>query len=363
MIRVLQITQGLHKNGTETFIMNVFRNLDRAKIMFDFLLYEHTDSGYEEEARNLGANLYYYPPRRKGLWQYYKGLDAFFKAHAHEYAAVHYNGCSFTELMPLRMAKKYGVPIRIAHCHSISTTGIHNKLLHLFNRTKLYKEATHYLACSEAAKRYGFLRSKVLDKALVLPNGIEIEQFTFNPTIRKAKRDQLGIGDEFVIGNVAGFRKAKNHEKMLEIMSSITQSLPNAKMLFIGNEGELGPKIRKMVSAFSLQDHVLFLGSRNDVPELLQAMDVFLFPSLYEGLGISVIEAQAAGLPVFASTAVPLETKVTPLIQYLPLSLPAEKWAEAIINSIGTEREQYFPSLKAYDIVTTNKMLTGIYLS
>lgn len=362
MVRVLQIVDKLSLYGTEVFLMNVFRNLDREKIMFDFLVSERSHSVVEKEAEKLGSRIFTFSHRRLGWRKHIKSLHEFYREHASEYKAIHINGNCFSGMMPLAIGAKYGIPIRIAHCHSTSTRGLHNKILHKLNRLRIHKIATHYLACSEAAKRYGFGETPVFDKALQVTNGIDLEKFKFNHKIREAVRKDLKLGDELVIGNVAGFRDVKNHPFMIQVMDEVVKTHPNAKLLLVG-DGQLMPEIQKLVETKGLENNIIFLGSRTDIPQLLQGMDVFLFPSKYEGLGISIIEAQAAGLPVFASDTIPRETNVSPLIHYLSLNMSARDWAQEIIKSNRPDRNIEYPGLKIYDIIQTCQIFNSIYLS
>ena len=362
MVRVLHITGSLNINGTETFIMNVLRNIDRTKLMFDFLLYKKVTDGYEEEARELGSIIRYYSPRRKGYRKYKQSLESFFEKYAKDYQAVHYSGNTFSEILPIKIARKYGIPIRIAHCHGISTTGLHNKLFHLLNRRLISSVATHCFACSEAARNYGFRGTKAMKQAIIIKNGIELEKFKFNPATRDSKRKELNLENNLIIGNVGGFREAKNHEFMIAIMKEILKERPDARLILVG-DGPLKDHIKNMAVKAGIEDKIMFLGLRTDIEELLQAFDIFLFPSKYEGLGIAPIEAQAASLPVVASSIIPQETAVSPLIQYLPLDLPASKWAHSILNAATFDRsDKVFEKLKAFDIIETCKKLTEIYL-
>ena len=157
MIKVLQITGQLARNGTETFIMNVFRNINRQKIMFDFLLFTQAiENGYYQEAESLGAKIYRLPERKSGVVKYWRALDRFFKEHAREYDAVHFNGNSFTSVTAVYYAKKYKIPIRIVHSHNSSTRGFHNKILHKLNKLFIHKIATDYLACSDRAAIWAY---------------------------------------------------------------------------------------------------------------------------------------------------------------------------------------------------------------
>lgn len=362
MKKVLHITGALHRSGTETFIMNVFKHLDRSEIMFDFLLYEPHADGYEQEAKDLGARIYYYSPRRKGLRQYKKSLKDFFKKHAEEYQAVHYSGNSFSESYPVKLAKDFGIPVRIMHSHNSTTVGLHNKILHKWNRSNLHKIATDFLACSESARVWGYGNSKSFEKSIVVPNGIELDSYRYNPEYREEIRNQLCISsDSFVICHTGTFRTVKNHPFIVEVFREIKNRRKDAILLLCGAGGN-EKEIREMVSRLGLDESVRFVGMRTDINKLLSASDAYLFPSLYEGLPFALIEAQASGIPIFCSDTISKEIKLTDKIELLPLSIPASDWAERILNydySGRTSGES--ESLSQYDIKTTCKILTHIY--
>lgn len=359
MIKILHITGALNKGGTETFIMNVFRNIDRKEVMFDFLLGYKAADGYEEEARALGATINYFSPRRKGFLKYARSLKDFFKKHASEYQAVHYSGNLFSELLPLTLAKKYGIPIRIIHTHSRSGRG-HNKLLHLLNRKRIYGVATDFFACSQPGKVWGYSGSKAFDEAVVIPNGIDLGRFSFSPEIRKHARERLHLKDEFTICHVGGFREVKNHTFMLEVLKEVCKTDPGARMILVG-DGHLKSHIEHLSAEMGLTGNIIFLGNRDDIPEILCASDVFLFPSKYEGLGIVAVEAQASGLPVVASDRVPKEVAVTPNVEFLSLESPASQWAGELLKYKGFSRSVDKEQLKPYDITQTCRLLMQVY--
>lgn len=360
--RVLQILDSINVNGTEMFIMNVFRNMDHNEIMFDFLVSQRTFSAFEKEFESHGSKIYTFTRRNRGILKHIASLKEFFRAHGKDYKVAHIHGNSFTSMMPLAEAKNHGIPIRIAHCHNTSTQGIHNRLLHNLNRLRIDSIATDFFACSEAAKEWGFKGTKGFGKALVVPNGIELEKFAFNETKRSEVRKELNLGDSFVVGNVAAFRDAKNHPFMLKTFKEITRRYQNAKLMLVGDGDGMG-EMKEMAKRLRMEKDVLFLGSRSDIPDLLQAMDLFLFPSKYEGLGIVAIEAQAAGLPVMTSTHVPTETAATPLIQYLDLASGPEEWASKILEKTeGNDRSLQYDGMKKFDIKTTCDLLRTVYL-
>ena len=362
MKRILHITYSLDRNGTETFIMNVWRNIDHGRFMFDFLVNKVSEEGFTDEVRDMGSEIYQFPKRNKGIRNQIRQLDAFFKENAGKYAAVHYSANSFTNIMPVIMAKKYGIPVRIVHSHNTSTSGLHNRLLHRLNRKRIGDIATHYLACGREAAEWGYKGSSVYGKALVVPNGIELDKFRYDANKRSDTRQNLGIADSTtVVGNTAAFRAVKNHQFLINIFEEIKAIEPDSVLLLCG-AGDTEAETRKLVKAKGLEDSVRFLGVRTDIDSLLSAMDVYVFPSLYEGLPFALIEAQAAGLPILASDTISPEIDLTPYIHFMSLNQTAKEWAEKAVSMRNSERKgEIHEGLTPYDINTTCRILEEIY--
>lgn len=342
--------------------MNTFRNIDRSRFIFDFLLYKRTDDGFEQEAESLGAKIFTYPSRNRGWRQYLRELNEFFINHAGEYDAVHFSGNSFTELMPVKIAKRYGIPIRIVHCHNTATEGLHNQILHKLNRKTITKTATDFLACSDGAREWGYRNSEAYKKSIVLPNGIELDKFRFNPEARKEIREKLSISsDAILIGHTGSFRAVKNHLFLINIFEKI-KKINQSSVLLLCGKGETEEDVRNLVKEKGLCDSVRFLGVRNDINKILSAIDVYVFPSLYEGLPFALIEAQAAGLPILASNSISPEIKLTPSIQFMSLDSSDETWAEKALKLVDKDRtEEIHTGLLPYDIITTCRILEDIY--
>lgn len=362
MKRVLHVTSSLRKNGTETFIMNVFRGIDRSKVMFDFLLLEQVDDGYEQEARELGARLYYYPSRRKGLSNYRRALKDFFKEHGQDYDAVHLSGNSFTEIYPLSLARDYGIATRVTHSHNTSTAGWHNKLLHHINKKRLHKVANVFLACSRGAKEWGYGGTRNFEKSEVIPNGIDLSKYAFNSEKRKKFREENSISEStFVVAHTGAFREVKNHPFLIDIFAEIVNIRPDSLLLLCGdggNRSEIEVKVREK----GLSDKVKFLGIRSDVDRILSASDAYVFPSFYEGLPFALVEAQASGIDTYVSDKVSDEVKLTDNFKFLRLEQTPRVWALEILKSAEHGRTAgNSPRLKDYDIATTCARLMQIY--
>lgn len=363
MIRILQIVSSLAMNGTETFIMNLFRNIDHTKVMFDFLVFSGEKEGFYDEVISLGGNVFFLPKRRDGVKKYFTSLDTFFSQHAKDYDAVHYNVSSLTSVAPLRYARKHGITTRIVHCHNANCTGIHNKLIHRINRFRIKQLATHFLACSSAAAKWGYSFSGKLSETKVIANGINLSTFTLNKDIRMQCRKHLGISDKMVVLHVGTFNPIKNHSFLIDVFKEIKAIRQDAVLLSVG-EGKLQEQTKAKAVRLGIEKDVIFLGRRMDVANIMMASDVMVFPSLHEGLGIVVIEALAASLPCLVSTGVPQEVNISDKIKFLPISEGPNEWAKQAISLSSTSRnEEVDNRVSSYSIENTVRQMEKIYLS
>lgn len=336
MKRVLQIMGGLKRGGLESFVMNIYRHINRNEIQFDFLLSQVTGGEHEKEAKSLGANIYRIPPRNEGYRAYMKFLDDFFREH-HNYIAIHEHISSLSSIEPAYYAKKYGIPIRIFHAHSSAiqkSLRMHRShiLLHYLNKPKVHSWATHYLGCSDKAIDWVYNYTGVRSKAVMVNNGIDCEQYAYSKTVRDEMRKEFGIQEnDFVIGHVGRFIPLKNQLFLIDIIDEIIKKGIPARLLLIGE----GPTMNDIViktKAKGLEDVVIFTGVRSDVSRLLQAMDVFVMPSWFEGLPVSLIEAQAAGLPAVVSSTISHDSDVTGTILFKSIDETALEWAKCIVD-------------------------------
>lgn len=329
-IRVAHVIGNWLGGGVESVVMNYYRNIDRNKVQFDFLCSESSTDIPYEEIEKLGGRVFIVPNYTKVV-KYQKELQKIFKEN--NYKIVH-SHISTMSVFPLRAAKKAGVPIRIAHSHS--TTNKKEKKKNLLKQvlrpfSKVY--ATDYMCCSELAGRWLFC-NKEYDKGNVylLNNAIDLDKFKFDEKVRKTKRKALGIGDDtFVIGHIGRFVEQKNHRFLIDIFNEIHKKNSNSLLLLVG-QGPLKKEIENKVKELKINDSVRFLGQRNDVNELYQAFDVFLLPSLYEGLPVVGVEAQATGLLCELSNDMTKETKVLDTTRFISLNTSAEEWATIILD-------------------------------
>lgn len=361
-IRVAHIIGKWVGGGVEAVVMNYYRNINREKVQFDFICdSDSTDIPYKE-IESLGGRVILCPPYQK-ITKYIKDLKRIFKEN--NYKIVHSN-INALSVFPLYAAKKSGVPIRIAHSHSTSNKkewkrNIIKKLLKPFSK----KYATHYFACTEHAGRWLF-GNKTFEqgKVIVINNGIDLEKYLFNEKVRTEKRKECKYkDDDIVIGHIGRFMKQKNHDFIIEVFNELHKNNKKYKLMLIG-QGPLESDIKEKVNQLGLNDSVLFLGQKQDANKYYQAMDLFLFPSLYEGLGMVMIEAQCSGLPCVASTEVPIIAKVSNNVDFIGLEESINIWVNKINEKINCDRKidlEYLRKL-GYDIKTESKKLENEYI-
>lgn len=359
-IRVLQVVTYMQRGGLETMLMNYYRNIDRSKVQFDFLVHRDFEADYDREILELGGKIYHFPVLNPFGYDYLKKLDLFYKEHP-EYRIVH-SHLDCLAGIPLKYAKKNGVPVRIAHAHNSNQTKNLKYPVKLFCRENITKNATHLFACSEEAGEWMFRGQPFR----ILHNAIDAEKYSYNPETREKTRREFRFGrDTLVVGHVGRFMPQKNHSFILDIFKEVLKTKPDSKLLLAG-EGDLEQEIKKKAALQHISDKVIFAGVRSDVPELLQAMDVFVLPSIYEGLPLVIVEAQAAGLPCLISDKVPIECEKTHgLVRQMRLDAGAEKWAEAVLEAVSVERKNTSEEIREadFDIKENGKRLEQFYLN
>lgn len=336
-IRILQVATVMNRGGLETMLMNYYRKLDRTKVQFDFLVNRFERGHYDDEIEAMGGRIYRMPPIRPWNYaRYARLLDKFFAEHP-EYRVVHSHINENSGLV-LRAANKAGIPCRVAHSHLSGLPLDYKAPFRLYGRLHLNRNATALFACSEEAGVWLFGADAVKERGLVVfKNAVDCQEFAYDEQRRAVMRAQLGLEGKFVVGHVGRFNPQKNHEFLLDIFAETYKRNPNAVLLLVG-EGHLKERCQEKAARLGLGDAVRFLGLRGDIPALMQAMDVFLFPSLFEGTPVALIEAQAAGLPCIASTGSPSEADVTGAVEFLGLDVSAAGWAEAVLRCEGAER-------------------------
>lgn len=362
-IRVLHVVVNMNRGGAETLIMNLYRNIDRSKVQFDFLTYR--EGIFDSEIKELGGTIHRIPYINEvGHFRYIKSLNQFFSKN-NDYTIVHSHLNRMSGFV-LRAAKKNGIRYCISHSHNTGGEGgILAKGYKWYSGLFIPFNSDYAFACSKAAAKWLFGRKA--NEATLLNNGIEPEMFLYQPDVRRMKRKELGISDQFVIGHVGRFTKQKNHKFLVEIFAGFVKRNPNSILLLCGN-GILQNDIEKRVKELNIQDKVKFLGVRSDIHQLLQAFDLFLFPSLHEGLPVTLIEAQASGIPCIISDEITREVDLgVDLMKFLKLA-NKDLWVAELEKFMIKKINRDTPKLKVlkergYDIKNTAKSLQDFYQS
>lgn len=362
-IRVLHEDVILDPGGIEALLMNLYSHIDREKLQFDFMVHRPDKGEYEDRVTEMGGKIYRTPPFNPFKMNAFKAsITDILKSHP-EYKVFHCH--ADLSMWPLKYAAKLGIPTRIVHAHNGKT--VINTKYFFFKYEDLFtkKYCTDMFMCSTLAGefRYG---KKAVEQGLVkfIKNGVDTSQYRFNEQIRDELRHELQIDDKLVIGHVGRFMQQKNHLFLIEIFNEIHKKNSNTVLLMAG-KGKLQQKSEERVAELGLTDCVKFLGVRNDVNNLLQAFDLFLFPSLWEGLPVTCVEAQSAGLPVLMSDIITDEVNIVPHLHTKSLNDTAESWADEALNLLASyKRRDCVPEvIKAgFDIQTTADWLQDFYI-
>lgn len=366
MIRVLHVIGKMDCGGAETLLMNLYRNIDRSKIQFDFMVHTSEKGFYDEEIIKLGGKIYTAPTFNVvNILQYSRFWKKFYQTHS-EHLIIH-GHINSSAAIYLNEAKKQG-RIAVVHSHNTKTKEKNLRAL-AFNAFSypIRHIADYFFGCSYQAgiDRFG---KKIADsnRFQVLNNGIDASLYIYNPSIRYTMRERLNINENTtVIGHVGRFAPQKNHFFLLKIFESYHKINKNSELWLIG-KGELEKEIRKKVKEFDLLKSVKFFGVTDCVQEYLQAMDVFVFPSIYEGLGIAVVEAQAAGLPCIVSEAIVPEADIgAGLMKHNNLSDSLLLWNKSIDESLDQKRKNTFNYVinAGYDIKAISTYLSQFYFN
>ena len=358
-IRILHVVTYMGRGGLETMLMNYYRHIDRDKVQFDFLVHRDFEADYDSEIESLGGKIYHVSRLVPWSRGYRMELKKFFCEHP-EYKIVHvHQDC--LSAVALQCAKECGVPVRIAHSHNSNQDKNWKYLIKRYYMKMIPNSATDLFACSKSAGEWMFGGQSFQ----ILYNAINTAEYAYSEDIAKKIRRELGFeSNDIVIGHVGRFNSQKNHDFLIDIFEECVKLNSNVKLLLIG-DGDGKQKIQEKVSKLEIQERVIFAGVRSDVSKLLQAMDIFVFPSLYEGLPVTMIEAQASGLPCVISDQVPKECIVTcGLVSSKSLNELPIQWAEHILQPMPKTRENHIKEIKkaGYDIVDAAERLETFYL-
>lgn len=356
-IRVLQVVTYMGRGGLETMLMNYYRNIDRDKVQFDFLTHRDERWDYDNEIESLGGKIYHLPKLNPFSKSYLNALDKFFNEHK-EYQIVHCHQDCLSGVV-LKVAKKNGVKFTIAHSHNANQDKNLKYLIKLFEKRKIPKYADKLFACGNEAGRWMFNT----DNFEVLNNAIDTDLYTYNKEKADKVKKEFSIENKFVVGHVGRFNYPKNHKFIIDVFNEVQKVKEDSVLMLVG-DGDLRAEIEQKVRDLGLSDKVIFTGVRSDVNDLMHGMDVFLFPSLYEGLGIVLIEAQAAGLKCIISENIPKDGVLTNDVTSISLNQSPAVWANEILKYQEYKRANNKEIIKKvnYDIKNNAKTLEHFYI-
>ncbi|MBQ2094333.1 MAG: glycosyltransferase family 1 protein [Firmicutes bacterium] len=364
MLRVLHSVSNMARAGIETMLMNYYRQIDRSRIQFDFLANKPVPGEYDEEIRGMGGRVFVSPGLNPLHFPQYKRFVADLLRSSPEIGIVH----AHNEAMgyyALKSAKDAGLPVRIAHAHNTQIIKDYKYPLKMVCKQLLPGAATDYWSCGRDAGIYYYGEKRWNESGFILHNAIDVPRFAFQKETRESLRQAHGLENCFVIGHVGRFNVQKNHARLLDVFAEVAKTEPSARLALIG-VGELEQSVKEKAQTLGLQDRVLFLGQMADVSGWYQAMDCFVMPSLFEGLPVVGIEAQAAGLPCVFSDRVTDEVLLSPAARRVPLEADDAEWAKEILAAKRPEAERTQGAdivwQSGYDIHAEAQKLQEIYL-
>lgn len=345
MKRILVYGMTDNRGGIERYLVNLAHRLN-GKIAFDYIT-DFPEIAHKEELEEMGSKIFFIPAKSKGVFAHLRAFYKILSAHK-EYSCVYFNvldaGAAVTQVIPFILGRKI-----ITHSHNGDTD---KKNLHKFCKPFLKLFTKHRVACSLLAANYMFDSAK---NVLIVPNAIDVSRFSFDEEKRKNKRKKLGIEDKKVICHIGRLSNQKNPLRLLQIFKAVLEKDSKAVLLSIG-AGEMEAEVHTYSKVLGIEKSILFLGMRTDIEELLLASDVFVLPSLYEGLPIVALEAQASGLPIILSDNITKEINVCKTCDFLSLDEGNDAWAQKILSKIG-ERYSCAEKISAagYDINETKE--------
>lgn len=369
LVRVLHITEKLQSAGIESFIMNLYRRIDRTKVQFDFFVLRNEHEFYEDEIKELGGNKFFIESKKKNtLLRIYDECDLLRKfLEEHRYDIVHIHYTTPLRAPYLEVLKKVGVKTRIYHSHSafVEGKGFVKSMIYSYMRRKIEKYGTHFFACSKVAAEWIFPKNILnQNKAKVIYNGIDTAKFAFDDCTRQEIRTQLGLDGKKVLIHTGRFLEQKNHTFVVDIFAAIKKECPNSVLLLLGM-GPLQDAVKQKVHVLGLDNDVMFLGVKPDVYRYLNAADCYIMPSLYEGLPVAAVEAECSGLPCVFSTNITTEVALTDNVKFLNLDDSVDCWATAVISSWETVRKDASDCIRVcgYDMRNVAEKMQSFYLS
>lgn len=359
MKRILCIISGLTAGGAETFLMKVYRALPPEEYQMDFIVCEEGGC-YTQEVLDRGGRIHTIPLRTKDLPGAFWGVRRIVRQGG--YDCVLKLGETSIAVVDLLAARLGGAKcLAMRSCNALTGLSLPSRMIHGLLRPLLNVVANVKIAPSMLAAEFTFGKRAAHKEVKLLHNGVDLNIFRFDPEGRRAIREEFSLGDRLMVGHVGRFHPQKNHKFLLEVFQKLRERRSDAVLMLVGT-GELEPQLREQVRALGLEDAVIFTGSRFDIPRLLSAMDVFVFPSFHEGMPNTVIEAQSTGLPCVIADTITAEADITGLVTYLPLSHTPIQWAETALAAAGTERRDTAPDFLAsgYDIRSVADSFLGL---
>lgn len=359
-IKILHISGTMNIGGQETFIMNILRNIDKEKYQIDIVVHSNEKGFFDDEIKKLGGQIYCITPISKGVIKHCLDLAKVIKKG--NYKIIHRHAATTVIWIEMLTAMLCRVKKRIVHSHSKSND--RNQFVHKLNKPLLNLFTNCRLACSREAGEFLFGEKSQFK---IIPNGIKTSDFRYSLKKRKKIRDELKIDEKtLLIGHIGRFTYAKNHTFILKIFKELLNLNSNIKLLLVGH-GELENNIKKQIEDMSLKEKIIILENRNDIGIIMSSLDTFVFPSIYEGLPVTLVEAQAAGLYCIISNTISNEVDIIPeIIKRLSINSSATVWAKEILKYHNkNSREKYNNIIKksSFHINNTVKMLEEIYLA
>lgn len=363
-IRVLHNIASLHFGGAQAFLMNVYNNIDREKVQFDFVVTPEEKKDLYEQVEQMGGRIFVCPKYTgKNHFAYCRWWNDFFAEHP-EYHVIHGHVRS-TASIYLKIAKKYGL-VTIAHSHSTSNGSGISAIVKNIMQLPIRHTADYLFACSDKAGKwlYGEKATKQPNYRMI-PNGVDLKRFAFHEEKRHQMRNQLKITeDTFVVGHIGRITVPKNHQFLVELFAAYHKENPQSKLLLVG-DGELFEAVQQQCTQLGIREAVIMVGSKTNTEDYYQAMDIFVFPSLWEGLPVSVVEAQANGLICLLSDVITRDVDLTDQVKYLSLN-EKSRWINEIARACPKPRTAASPEnmkkLQPFDASVVAKQLQDFYL-
>ena len=355
MIKVLQVMAALREGGVETLLHSFYECVDKATFHFDVACFSYADGVYREKFEELGCKIIALPSKKQ-LFKSAKALEQALKEGGYDIVHVHQDDLSFLSILAAWRAK---VPVRIVHSHlGKYPHSLPRKILSAITNPIMFRMANGYFACSEKAKKE-FYPARLQDRVFVMQNGIPMERFRFSEETRKEVRAEYGFtDDQIVVGSIARMTDQKDPLYLVDVFRRLYETDHDYRLLLVG-DGVLREAVEQRIADYGLKDICILTGARNDAWRFYNALDVFALASSWEGLGISFVEAQANGLPTYASLEVPAETKISDQIEYLPKEEGPDLWARRILQSEGRNPDAVYDN--RYDIRETVKAVEQEY--